>query len=375
MDLSTILLLCAIAAGVSGGVAARFRRWGTAPTDLFVGTSVTALFSVVVIVVLTLAVGLNLMGIIHYLYLLLVVGFPAGVALIVIPQFLDAERRMPIVGWLLAILAVSAGVIGLWATHVEPFRLQVDEQVLGATGANTPIVVGVIADLQTRSIGSHENAALDAILDADPDLVVLPGDLFELELDELDERLPEFLGWLRRLTDSVEHVVLVNGDVDFIDVVEDLAEEAGAVFLNDALITLPVNGQDVTLAGLTVNPDEEMSAINPRVIESLESTTNINDLVIAVSHFPDPVLTLPALTTVDLMVSGHTHGGQVSLPGFGPPLTFSGVPKVVAAGGLHVVDGTPIYVSTGVGIARGQAPQLRFAVPPSVGLITIVPPE
>lgn len=370
-----MLLLCAIVAGVFGGVAARFRRWGTAITDLFIGASVTALFSVVVIVVLTLAVGLDVFGIIHYLYLLLVVGFPAGVALIVIPQFLDAERRMPIVGWLLAVLAVAIGILGLWATHVEPHRLQVDEQVLGAQGANTPIVVGVIADLQTRSIGSHENAALDAVIAADPDLVVIPGDLFQLELDELDQRLPEFLGWLRRLTDSVDHVVIVNGRVDLFDVVQDLAEETGAVFLDDAVVTIEVAGQDVTIAGLTVRDEQDQADINPVVIETLDATTRNNDLVIAVSHFPDPVLSLPPDIDIDLMVSGHTHGGQVSLPFFGAPITATSVPKIVAAGGLHVVDGTPIYVSTGVGIERGQAPQLRFGVPPSVGLLTVVPAE
>ena len=90
-------------------------------------------------------------------------------------------------------------------------------------------------------------------------------------------------------------------------------------------------------------------------------------------HYPVPVLSLTPGTTIDLILSGHTHGGQVALPRLGPLVTASDVPRVVAAGGLHVVDGHPIYVSTGVGLERGQAPQLRFGVPPSVALITIVP--
>ena len=107
--------------------------------------------------------------------------------------------------------------------------------------------------------------------------------------------------------------------------------------------------------------------------ERLAAETTPGDTVIAVSHYPDVVLDLPADTTVDLVISGHTHGGQVSIPGFGPPMTLSNVPRVVAAGGLHVVDGHPVYVSTGVGLERGQAPQLRFNVRPSVALLTIVP--
>ncbi len=373
MDLSTVLLICSVVAGLIGAIAARFRRWGTGVADLLIGLFVAGLFAIVSGVVLILAAGLNFFGVVHYAYLLIVVGFPVAVALIIIPQLIDAERRTPVLGWLLVIGAVTAGVLGLWATHVEPFRLQVDEQALGATGSTQPIVVGVIADLQTRSIGSHEDAALQAVLDGEPNVVVLPGDLFELDLDELDERLPEFLGWLRRLTDAVEHVIIINGNTDFIDVLEDLADDSGATFLDDELITLDVDGQDVVFAGMSVDEDREASEVEPLLAEALLQTTRQDDLVIALSHFPDRILELPTNTTIDLMISGHTHGGQVSLPGIGPLMTFSEVPKIVAAGGLHVVDGTPIYVSTGVGIARGQAPQLRFGVPPSVALITIVP--
>jgi len=41
---------------------------------------------------------------------------------------------------------------------------------------------------------------------------------------------------------------------------------------------------------------------------------------------------------------------------------------------LFSYESHAIYVSTGVGLERRQAPQVRFGVPPSVGLITITPP-
>jgi predicted MPP superfamily phosphohydrolase len=47
------------------------------------------------------------------------------------------------------------------------------------------------------------------------------------------------------------------------------------------------------------------------------------------------------------------------------------VPREVGAGGLHEVAGNPIYVSTGVGMERGQAPQVRFLVPPSIGVLEL----
>lgn len=372
MSLSTILLACSIVAGLAGGISARYRRWGTGVADLAIGFFVAALFAVVTTVVLILAAGLDFFGIIHYVYLLIVVGFPIGVAWVVLPQVINAERRTPLLGWLLSAAAIAAGLIGLWATHVEPFRLQVDSQALGATGAAKPVVLGVIADLQTTTIGSHEEAALDAVLEGEPDIVVIPGDLFQLSLEELDERIPEFLGWMRRLTDAIDHVIIVNGNTDFPDVLEELADETGAVFLDDELAAFDVDGQQVVFAGFSWSDERTQGAIDPLLAQQLEETIDSDDLVVGLSHVPDTVLEL-ATDNIDLMISGHTHGGQVAIPGVGPVLTFSEVPNIVAAGGLHVVNGTPIYVSTGVGLERGQAPQLRFGVPPSVALITVVP--
>jgi predicted MPP superfamily phosphohydrolase len=71
-------------------------------------------------------------------------------------------------------------------------------------------------------------------------------------------------------------------------------------------------------------------------------------------------------------VAGHTHGGQVVVPGFGPLMTMSEVPRDVARGGLHWIDGNPIYVSPGVGMERRQAPQVRLFARPSVGVLELV---
>ena len=76
---------------------------------------------------------------------------------------------------------------------------------------------------------------------------------------------------------------------------------------------------------------------------------------------------------IDLVVSGHTHGGQIVVPFFGPIMTLSHVPRSVAAGGLHQIDGNYIYVSRGVGCERMQAPRIRFLCPPEISLLTLKP--
>lgn len=375
MDLSTILLLCAIVAGLFAGFAARFRSWGTSLADLATGLLAAALVAVLSIVVLVLTMGLDFFGIIHLLYLWLVVAFPIASAIIVIPHLLDAEFRTPVMAWFLLVSSIALVAAGLWGTHVEPFRLQEERVGLGIEGASDTLLVGVIADLQTGSIGEYERSAVQRVIDADPDLVVMPGDLFQFDAPEdFDERAPEFIGLLRTLTDAVDTVVLVEGDHDTPEGVEAIAEAAGAVFLQDEIHRVQVGAQTITIVGLITRDGEERSAIGADVHRELRDTTDRDDVVLMVTHAPDPVLRLEPTTSVDLVIAGHTHGGQVSLPGIGPLLTFTSVPDEIAAGGLFSYDGTPIYVSTGVGLERRQAPQLRFGAPPSIGLITITPP-
>ena len=92
----------------------------------------------------------------------------------------------------------------------------------------------------------------------------------------------------------------------------------------------------------------------------LERAPGERDLRLLLAHYPDTLLELARDSRVDLLVAGHTHGGQVQLPGLGPPITLSGVPRHMAAGGLSELDGRRVYISRGVGCERGWAPRLRL---------------
>jgi GH43 family beta-xylosidase len=106
------------------------------------------------------------------------------------------------------------------------------------------------------------------------------------------------------------------------------------------------------------------------VVDRLESEPG-DDIRILLSHRPDVVLGLRRDSRIDLVVAGHTHGGQIVVPGFGPPMTLSNVPRAVAAGGLHRINENAVYVSRGVGCERRQAPRVRFLCPPEVSLIAL----
>lgn len=373
MGLSTVLLLSAVAAGVLGAFGARFRRLGTSLGDLATGTVVGALTSILAAVVLVLAFELDRFGLLHLGYLLVVVAIPIGCLLIVATNLLDAEYRTPVRSFGLALVGATLALAGLWSTHVEPTRLVVDRQGLGATGAIRPVVVGVISDLHLRDVGAYERDAVDEVVRADPDVVIVAGDLYQIDDDELPLRLPEYVGLVRSITERVDTVVLTTGHSDDPEILEEIAESTGAVLLSDQVLDTIVDGQPITIAGLSHPLGDVPATIDPMLEDLLAESYRSEDLVVLVSHSPDPVLTMSDRLPIDLLISGHTHGGQVTVPGIGPVFGRSDVPRVVAAGGLHLVNGRPVYVSTGVGVERGQAPQVRFRSRPSVGIITIVP--
>ena len=90
-----------------------------------------------------------------------------------------------------------------------------------------------------------------------------------------------------------------------------------------------------------------------------------------VGHNPNFVANLVDLgAKPDLVLAGHTHGGQVVLPFFGAPYTKTNLPRRYASG-LHDYKGFALHVSAGVGMERGAAPQVRFLCPPEICLLEL----
>lgn len=87
---------------------------------------------------------------------------------------------------------------------------------------------------------------------------------------------------------------------------------------------------------------------------------------IVLSHNPDTAL-LPKRHRIDLMLSGHTHGGQVHLPGFGAPFAPTRHGNRFL-GGACWGDGFPVIVSRGLGLAGVP---VRFGVPPEIGVVDL----
>jgi hypothetical protein len=99
---------------------------------------------------------------------------------------------------------------------------------------------------------------------------------------------------------------------------------------------------------------------------------------IVFGHAPDFAL---GQVEGELLVAGHTHGGQVRLPWLGPIMTRSSVQRSWAAGVTDLgpmETGPPgtrttLIVSRGIGMERAAAPRLRFLCRPQIVIVELVP--
>jgi predicted MPP superfamily phosphohydrolase len=340
-------LSCAFDAVV---VLASLRSWGP------VRGTAAALGVLAVKGVVMLALGLSVpFGVAHVLWLDLVVVVPlAGAWLLVL-----GRARV------VAALALLFAPVGAYASFVEPERLVTERAVveLGAPrNGSAAVRIGVISDLQFEHVGSHERDAVERLMSERPDVILVPGDFHQARVLD-DEELSAIHALLRRLR-APSGVFAVQGDVESIRELRRVLEGTGIVPLVDEVRRLRVRDRTLRILGVR-------RSFAPLSAVLFEAQPGDRDVRILLAHRPDVVLHLRPDTRVDLVVAGHTHGGQAQLPLLGPPFTASEVPRDVAAGGLHDLDGRRIYVSRGVGVERNQAPKLRFGSVPEVSVLTL----
>lgn len=270
----------------------------------------------------------------------------------------------------MAVLAVILLAVYVDAFHVEPNALRVRHHVVdGAPGDAEARTIRILhlTDIQTPAIGAHEERALRAGLAERPDLIVLTGDYVQDALGRPteDQAARDLRALMARLAfDAPLGVFATEGDVGPSCRKVFAGTPVQCLIDANTVVTLP-GGGTLGITGLSRGRGRER---DPAWLARLLSQGPPADNRIVISHAPDFVDAMPV--DVDLVLAGHTHGGQVVFPLFGPPKTASRLPRVYA-GGLHDYRGTPLHVSRGVGMERGFAPPVRFLCPPEICLVAL----
>lgn len=208
-----------------------------------------------------------------------------------------------------------------------------------------------------------------------PDAVLMVGDMFD---DDTANRPTERTLSLMRQLSAQYPCYYVSGNHEAwtgeMDALYQQTEEAGVKVLRMSSGVLTVRGQRIALCGIP-DPYEMVYSGAPdteeQIRQALEDVDSA-DFTVLLAHRPE-LLAKYAQFPLDLVVSGHAHGGQVRIPGvlnglYAPNQGW--FPKL--AGGAYTQDGTTLIVSRGLAV-RTWLP--RIFNRPEVVLVRCVPAE
>ncbi|MEW6243338.1 MAG: metallophosphoesterase [Bacillota bacterium] len=241
----------------------------------------------------------------------------------------------------------------VYAAFIEPNWLRVvslNLPVQGLGRAFDGFRLVFLSDLHGRaSVAGRPISELVSSLR--PDLVVIGGDVVARRTGGVAPR------WLSLLASEVPTVAVPgNHDHRHGDALAGLSRTVRV--LKNTSMRLQRNGSSLWLVGCD---DEKSGMADPAA--ALGGTGRP---VILISHSPDVVLH-PSVQAVSAVLAGHTHGGQVCLPFFGPVLTNSVLPRRTARG-CSVVRGVRLVVTAGIGASYLP---FRFLCRPELWLIVL----
>ena len=270
--------------------------------------------------------------------------------------------------WILPVLAILV-VLTLIALDE---RLTLRTYTVASPKLTAEVRLAVVTDFH-----SSDNAddVVAMVASCAPDAVLLVGDLFD---DDTQNRPTERTLSLMRQLSAQYPCYYVSGNHEAwtgeMDALYQKKEEAGVTVLRMSSGVLTVRGQRIALCGIP-DPYEMVFSGAPDTEEQLRQAledVDSADFTVLLAHRPE-LLAKYAQFPLDLVVSGHAHGGQVRIPGvlnglYAPNQGW--FPKL--AGGAYTQDGTTLIVSRGLAV-RTRLP--RIFNRPEVVLVRCVPAE
>lgn len=239
-------------------------------------------------------------------------------------------------------------VLGI-AFFIEPGRTQVTHHNIGDQRNAPGFRLVQLSDLHLQDFGEHEKTLARQVKELSPDLVVITGDM----IDRSDA-----LPLLQTFVDDLGSIPLfaVPGnwehwsDVDFSSLRAVIERRRGNQLLLNGHASFTKGKQTIQLIGL-----DDFTAGNPdlSLLERMEYLRDKSASAVILQHSPG-FFDLPAVRKImgpnnfTLCLSGHTHGGQITIAGWAP-FTPRGSGQFVA--GFYDIPGCRLYVSRGIGMS------------------------
>lgn len=276
--------------------------------------------------------------------------------------------------WILGITAMlGSAYLLLYMFFIEPYRLRVEQvEIYLSTLPSTLDGLSIchLSDTHFTHFGILEQKLLDSLSKTRPDICVITGDIADK---------PEGFDVLRRVLAAINpplgvYAVLGNGELRLNMPSSELSRELsslGVILLDNRHVDLSISGVNLSIIGVS-DPFEGIDDLNAAMIDVPNESFKV-----LLAHSPD-ILMQMGNHQVDLILAGHTHGGQVRLPivgalwlhcrhNLGLSCGHFKPEKLSGALGFDLAD-CHLYISRGIG---SGALRPRLLCPPELAVLRL----
>ena len=310
-------------------------------------------------------------------------------------------NRREIIAALFGCCAAFLAIAGFNCLYWEPYHVKVEYYRIETAKVKNPLRIVFVSDIQTDRITSHEINTLKKIQRQNADLIILGGDYLQTfggtREKELAEQFRQML--IDHPLKAPLGVYAIAGNISVSDVHDkDLFkytdEKTGKEY------DTGIDWYQDTVLFDALGEEEHLGPIDLILLKLGDSWGNVGErgltdsgnFIVMAGHCPNYAIdgyTNPksgrslsgyrnAERAPDLMLAGHTHGGQVALPFYGN-IPFGGddraeqIPLKMRSGFSAYPNGGHVLVTRGSGLERGWAPRIRLFCPSEISVIDIVP--
>ena len=269
-------------------------------------------------------------------------------------------------------ILILACLASIWVSYNW---LTVTHFTVRSSKISEPFRIVLVSDLHEHQFGRDNEKLAEKIREQSPDLIIIDGDMINGDSENADTAVE----LVRALKEAAPvYYSFGNHEYSYMEAGhEDLTEEleaAGAVVLNYQSIDIDIKGNPVRLGGLYeygfetgMQSEEE----NERAIPYLEEYADTDRYLIMCAHRPESFYPWDMADQwgIDLVLSGHLHGGQVIIPGVGGLYnSLDGFfPKFDY--GQYKLGDSDMVITRGLGSNPKMLP--RFNNPPEIAVVEV----
>lgn len=308
------------------------------------------------------------------------------------------KKSMIVITAVIVFFITAIGIISHYTerSYVDPI---VTEVTIESDKVSAPIKYLYFADLHENLFGDNNQQLYDQIRSLDPDFILIGGDLISWTTKDASPYAEDVVRNLSEIADvyfclgnhEIEYLIARNEieytnidrnnssfklpETDYGGLIASI-ENAGAVVLQREWTDIEVRGTKIRIGAAyedmySLDEDNPESTMQTGMYSFLTDFQNTDALTIYMAHRPSSFLLRngTSLWDIDIVVSGHEHGGQVVLPYFGGFFSRERGYFPDYTHGVFAFGNTTMIVTSGLGSDNEPLP--RFNNPPEMVFVTV----